>query len=370
MISIVSFVYLIGALQGVVLAPALFFRHSNHSANRLLALLNLIFTLTLLDAYFIRINLYLKYPHLLLLTLPLLFMIGPILYYFSLFLTHNRQHFHLGDLRHILPTVLTAIVFMPFYLKPGYEKIVDFNDFSLWITIMQIALAGQCLIYLYFSFKGLRRYRVYIAEVFSELGRINLQWLNTLLSLCSLLFVVYLMELLAEIFFKWEMSYSYYAISLTIYLIGYASMRQQPLSNLPGKSITTESPPESSQSRFEDGTTEEKLQTLLAYMDKEKPHQNPDLSLADLAQQLSLSPHNLSYLINSRLSKNFYHFINHYRVEDVKRMLADKRHRAEDLLSLAFAAGFNAKTTFNTIFKSYTQMTPSEYRKTHQLPRD
>ncbi len=364
-----SFFYLIGILQGFILGTALFFRRVNRMANRLLALLCLVFSFILLDAYFTRINFYLDYPHFLLLYLPILFLIGPLLYFYSLFLTRSRGKFHARNLLHLLPLFLVIVAFIPFYIKPGYEKIVDLDAYLMWIRTVQFLHALQCFIYLYFAFRVLRRYQRHIADVYSLVERINLNWLKILLAVSAVLFGIYFIELLALFLFSWDFPYSYYGIILTIYLIGYWSMRQQPIATLPEtREERREAKPEISRSRFEDGTVEIKLALLLNYMEKEKPYLESSLNLNELAGRLSLSPHNLSYIINSRLQKNFFQFVNQYRVEEVKCALAGKKKQREDLLAIAFEAGFNTKATFNTIFKSHTGMTPSEYRRQNSNP--
>ncbi len=366
-ISVVSFIYLVGILQGFVLVSALFFRRANRTANRLLALLCLIFALILLDAYFTRLNYYIKYPHFFLLVLPVLFLIGPLLYFYTLFLTRRRERFHARDLRHLLPPLLAILVFIPFYIKPGYEKIVDLEAYFPWIMAAQILNVGQCFVYLYLTFRILRRYQRRIIDVYSQVEWINLNWLKILLTVMTGLLGVYFMELLALLFFNWDFPYSYYGLILAIYLIGYWSMRQQPIAVLPeSEEDRREEKSQIGRSRFEDGTVEQKVGALLKFMDEEKPYLEPSLNLNELAERLSLSPHNLSYIINSRLQKNFYQFVNHYRVEEVKRALAYQKKQKEDLLRIAFEAGFNTKATFNTIFKSHTGMTPSEYRR--QVP--
>jgi len=364
LISFISFVYLIGILQGFILVPALFFRRANRTANRLLALLCLVFSLVLLDAYFTRINFYLGFPHFTLLILPIFFLIGPLLYFYSLFLTRRREKFQKMDLRHLLPSFLVIVAFIPFYIKPGYEKIVDLDAYLIWIRTAQFLHVVQSFIYLYFAFRVLRRYQRHIADVYSQVERINLNWLKILLMVSAVLFGVYFLELLALLFFNWDFPYSYYGLILAIYLIGYWSMRQQPIAMPPeSEEDHQDEKSEIGRNRFEDGTVEQKVGALLNYMEKEKPYLEPSLNLNELAERLSFSPHNLSYIINSRLQKNFYQFVNHYRVEEVKRALAGQRKQREDLLRIAFEAGFNTKATFNTIFKSHTGMTPSEYRR-------
>jgi AraC-like DNA-binding protein len=106
---------------------------------------------------------------------------------------------------------------------------------------------------------------------------------------------------------------------------------------------------------------------LLRLMDEKKPYRNCYLTLQDLADELSISTHNLSQVINKRLGKNFYDFVNGYRVEDVKRRLLDPRFQHLKILALGLEAGFNTKSTFNAFFKKHTGLTPSDYREKHQV---
>jgi AraC-like DNA-binding protein len=71
----------------------------------------------------------------------------------------------------------------------------------------------------------------------------------------------------------------------------------------------------------------------------------------------------LSQLINDGLGDNFYDFVNKYRVDEVKRLMTDPKAKNFNLLGIALEAGFKSKSTFNLIFKRFTGLTPSEYRK-------
>ena len=77
---------------------------------------------------------------------------------------------------------------------------------------------------------------------------------------------------------------------------------------------------------------------------------------------LDISSHNLSEVINTRFRQNFFDFVNSYRIKQVKRELSDSKNSPFTVLALAFDAGFNSKSSFNTIFKKHTGRTPSEFR--------
>jgi len=63
------------------------------------------------------------------------------------------------------------------------------------------------------------------------------------------------------------------------------------------------------------------------------------------------------------MKKNFYTFINEYRVEEVKKRLVDHQYDHLTFLAIAYECGFNSKSSFNFIFKKSTGMTPSEFKK-------
>jgi len=104
-------------------------------------------------------------------------------------------------------------------------------------------------------------------------------------------------------------------------------------------------------------------QQLLHYMETHQPYLASKLTLVQLATQLDMSTHHLSQIMNEQLGKNFFEFINHYRVETIKEKLQNPKFTHYTLLGIALESGFNSKTSFNTVFKKITGMTPSQYQK-------
>ncbi len=90
---------------------------------------------------------------------------------------------------------------------------------------------------------------------------------------------------------------------------------------------------------------------------------NPLLNLNELANQLNCSPKELSALITSMEYDNFSAYVNHYRVEKVKDLLSSPDAEKYTLVSLAEAAGFSSKSSFNATFKKMTGLTPSAYKR-------
>jgi len=102
---------------------------------------------------------------------------------------------------------------------------------------------------------------------------------------------------------------------------------------------------------------------LMDYMKTNKPYLDSELTLPQLAHEIGMPRNKLSYLINEHLGMNFFEFINYYRIEQVKKWLGETSKDNLTILGLALDAGFNSKGTFNTSFKKYTGLTPSQYKK-------
>jgi AraC-like DNA-binding protein len=96
---------------------------------------------------------------------------------------------------------------------------------------------------------------------------------------------------------------------------------------------------------------------------KERPYLDPRLNLSDLSEMINCTPNQLSQLLNENIGKNFYDFVNEYRLEHYRELARDPRNKQFTLLSLAYDSGFNSKSTFNSFFKKSTGVTPSEYVK-------
>lgn len=105
-----------------------------------------------------------------------------------------------------------------------------------------------------------------------------------------------------------------------------------------------------------------------AMMREHKPYLEPDITLDMLAEKLNVPSRDLSLIFNRHFDSNFYEFINRYRTEEAKRMLADPKHKSKTITHIYLDAGFNSKSVFNTFFKKHVGKTPSEYRQEH-LPQ-
>ncbi len=88
-----------------------------------------------------------------------------------------------------------------------------------------------------------------------------------------------------------------------------------------------------------------------------------NISLAKVAEKLSINSRELSQVINENEQMNFSEFVNHFRIKRAKLLLASSEYKNEKMTTIAYDCGFGNVTSFNLAFKLETKMTPSAYKK-------
>ena len=86
--------------------------------------------------------------------------------------------------------------------------------------------------------------------------------------------------------------------------------------------------------------------------------------MTTLSEKTGLSNSYLSQIINQKDGRNFFDFVNEYRINEVMERMDDPDYDHYTILAIAQDAGFKSKSTFNAFFKKSTGKTPSVYRKT------
>ncbi len=109
----------------------------------------------------------------------------------------------------------------------------------------------------------------------------------------------------------------------------------------------------------------EKLTNLMV---SKKIYRDEALNLSKLAKQMELSEHQLSEFLNQHMGRNFFHFINHYRISEAKELCA--KDPTKNILNIALEVGFPSKSTFYDAFKREVGISPTEYRKHQKLAQN
>jgi AraC-like DNA-binding protein len=158
----------------------------------------------------------------------------------------------------------------------------------------------------------------------------------------------------------------FFLVALNIFATGYRAMFQPRIFFGPGG----EGGPGRRYQRSSLSVENAKLlkARLLAMMEQEQPFFDAKLTLPALAQALDVPLNHLSQVINEQLGRNFFDFINGYRVEAAKQRLSRPEAGHVKIITVAFDCGFNSLATFNRVFKNLAGQTPSDFRKNPTQP--
>jgi len=87
------------------------------------------------------------------------------------------------------------------------------------------------------------------------------------------------------------------------------------------------------------------------------------LNLALLAEQLSLTQHQLSELINTEFQQGFSRYIRQQRIEEAKQLLLADPDTS--VLAIGLSVGFSTQSNFYAAFRDIVGVAPGQYRKMH-----
>ncbi|WP_044200184.1 helix-turn-helix domain-containing protein [Dyadobacter tibetensis] len=288
----------------------------------------------------------------------------------------------------ILPSI-QVFLYMPYFLMEHKElQILIVNkDSTMYLMFISLGFIGL-VSNTYYWFLCRRTMRTYHREYTTLASHEqNIQYLQTVLIIQAICLLIWLFSGALMLFNHLEISNTYatyetsvdtiwLAFSLIPYFLGYFAIHQPEIFKIPNKEDLSlfktdkEHTAETiSQQTVQDESKEKEFEQIWLewqpkielYMTQEKPHHNPGLTLGELAGKLKMPPHQLSRIINEGYHKNFFDFINTYRIEDFKMQYEDPKNKHFTMLAIAFEVGFNSKTAFNRAFKKMTGSTPREY---------
>jgi len=246
--------------------------------------------------------------------------------------------------------------------------------FTYWWPIELMIAFAILGLYLALTYRLLYRYHSALKEVAADNEVHSLTWLINTLIVIGMLEFINFVRLNLQLFLSYELLNQWYAISAfisllcTAYLVlkavrhpqlysGIADIQQRIDTFQQKTLIPAQGDIEMAKTLF--AAIVEHQQLSLAY-------RRPKYSLRNMADEMGLSEQNLSWSINTGGQQSFSDFINSLRIEDVKQSLR-QISSDQNILTIAYEAGFNSKSSFNSVFKKHTGVTPSQYVKQASL---
>ena len=304
-------------------------------------------------------------------TEPLRFLFGPLLFFYTVSLASQEFRFQKKHLWHILPFILNSLILLIFFHLKSFdvrENILNAENWfgTKWLYLNFYVFYTQFFLYLIASLKKIKKYQNNIRNYFSSLEKIKLSWLKTIIIAYIITWGVNLLNIVINIkTFKMN-TYLWMAIFSASVIFVLANLMIFKGLQHPYLFVKNQSNPIDKKYKKSPLTKEMKtryLNRLKEYIEREKSYLNYNLTLRELSYQSKIPVNYLSQVINEMLNKNFYTFINEYRVKEAKRMFADPKYADRSIMEILYEVGFNSKSTFYSFFQKTTGITPSEYRK-------
>ena len=301
------------------------------------------------------------------------FTYGPLLFLYVRYMTDPTRRFNWFELLHFIPFVVFFTVSVIFRNVPLLNDLRHFFTPDRFISL-RITYSFSFFIsistYSIMSFILIRRHQEKLKNLVSYTsGMITLKWLKILsISFYVAFLIVFILgglKFLGPIipFEPYFVVFAFIALFTFIYSF---YVIKQPLIFGGEVRIAEEEKKETEKyikSGLKDDQAAAYLNQLVTFVSEKKPYLDRDLTIQDLSRETGIPRHYITQVLNELHGRNFFTFINEFRVKEVISRFADPANDNYTILAIAFDSGFNSKSTFNTIFKAQTGMTPSEYRE-------
>jgi len=357
-----------GAINGFFIALVLTTnKNGKRKSNRILAALLIVLSVSIVHSVFITVNIDVPYR----IKEPFILLVGPLLLFYFRECTGLRS-LRRSDVLHFVPFILffgVSLSILTFSQSLGmYEFLYKYSVFltiAMWtLSIIQYGFYWVIVLRLY------HKHTLVIESEFSNTEGKTLSWMKSFVHIFGLCFCILVITIPLAVHSSYSLvvTTANCILSITIFILGYEGLFQEEVFS---NTTVLPSMPAVSSPKQDTGDTQEAAEEikkfvpeLIRYVEEKKPYLHDGLTLSELAKQVGMNRNQLSSVINNGIGDSFYTFINKYRVEEAKRLIANPKNANFTILSLAFEAGFPSKSSFHNIFKKLTGITPAEYRNT------
>ena len=302
------------------------------------------------------------------------FTYGPLLLLYVIFMTNPQKKFNWLYLLNFIPFLIFFTISIIFRTNPLVEDLENFfvpDRFISLRIVYSVSFFLSITIYSILTFIQIRKHQENLKNLVSYTsGVITLNWLKILsISFYTTYFILFILGgvnmignyipfdpyfVIFGFIALFSFAYSFYGIKQPV-IFGEELKTEEGSEKKDGEKYARSGLKETSATRY--------LQLLISYVEEKKPYLDRNLSIHNLSLMTGIPRHYITQVLNEKHGKNFFTFINEYRVKEVIDRFADPKYNHYTILAIALDSGFNSKTTFNAIFKNQTGLTPSEFRE-------
>jgi len=348
----------------------------NKLANRLFALYLLLFAIDNIGIFisedFIRSHFNLEFFRWTTCALTL-----PVFYLYTVSVCFTDFRLQTKHLIHAVPFVVVNVFFaFRLYFLSNAEKIEFYDHRSQLIELygLQIILGVQIVVYSIGVFLALKRYKEIYQENYTNPKTSIFKWL---FQLSTAIFMLYYLAIGKNIIrytdfdalWIWaNVVMQFLALIVTCWFVLKALNHPELFRGIDSKlELAKDILPKKNENisevkEHQNNIISTQILALKRYMTEKEPFLDPSLTILELSNQIEIPVRDLSVLINHHMDQHFFDFVNEYRIEKAMSILKNPSKSDLTVLEILYEVGFNSKSSFNTSFKKYTNLTPTAYR--------
>lgn len=380
----ILFLHIFTIINKVLLFPLYFFRKNNSGANRMLAFIILLPVFPILSNYVFYTCPIADFPHSLFVSQVLFSFFGPIYFFYCMEMLGKPFKFTPNKLLHLLPSFCLLILWLGYTISGEAAQTAFAHSFLESSEVSwQRSLAYWAPIVLVFSYVSVSAWAVYrhivnFKAVFTHLDNFKIgyitEFLNVMIAQILLLGILSLFSSLWYLELVWVPVFGnlmYFYIVYKSYQYGvvfsdtdYQRFRKlyEPLNQY----IADHKLQKYANSHLSTSKIEYYAELLAKGFETERWYLDPELTLTVLSEKTGIPSYAISQVLNQQFGKNFFDFVNCYRIEVLKERLIDKKYDFIKIEELAYMSGFNSKAAFQRAFKKHTGTTPTLYKRRFQ----
>ncbi len=310
---------------------------------------------------------------------------GPLIYFYIRGNIKDNYALKWSDAWHLLPFFIHFIGLIPFIFSPFSDKllladaiIADIRELPkreiniiLPMRVNFVMRPLSLLLYSSYSFFILYRFKQTNKAQLMSFG-LTFRWLFSFLGLTVITGIAYFLisiGFISESYGPSVVLINGATASMSITLLGtgiFLLIFPQILYGFPinlsraNARLKSASPTEESAFDIQFHELGEQIKT---YFETNKPYLQPDFSLVDLAQQLNVPQHHISYCFRFIFNQGFPKMKSEYRIEYAKKLIENSENDHLSYEGIGQESGFSTRSRFYAAFQEIEGCSPGEYRE-------
>jgi AraC-like DNA-binding protein len=343
-------------------------------SNVILGLFFLVLAINIADGVLSVSGFFEKFPQWAHLEDGFILLFGPLLYFYTCSVVYKDFSVRLRHLLHIVPFIVITVSLLAFYHSQTEEqkRFIEAAVLKRELPPQFYFITGlvylHVMSYIVASFQKVLIYRDELKQRFSSIRKVSVDWLVFLLLSVTIILLVSLVNVMIPVagpheWFNYSLMVVVIILFVFINLVLLKGLKHPEI--FAGIEITTVAEPTTDPATVakEWALIDARLHDLMKI---EKVFLDPEINLDLLAEKVGISSKKLSQVINATYKKNFFDYVNSFRIEEAGRILREATDPGLTVLEVMYQSGFNSKSSFNTIFKKTTGLTPTAYRQKHR----